>query len=310
MKKGTGYCVACEDEIIGSEDEHHTQSPSCYKWKQLLKSDKTGASFIQNTYTNTHTQLKDSICLNCDVIYSNMGNLNKHHKKHPECLKLNLYKTIYKNLETITETDPRPYYYKISASNTPDIFDTKEYYRYWPESMYNDDLVKSKDIIIEYLKGCSAKNKQQQIPKKQALIAGLDNVIFFDDSANVLKHKDMELGKDRFGNNIFILPINVEIKEIMNVAKMLDIYVFVATSRPDSSRAASEYNLKMFEINYDELIIVEDNQPIFEKINLDYEILLDIGRSAANIYKESPCSVILPYENIKHVSIYSVYNDH
>lgn len=313
MRKGTGYCVACEDEIVGSEDEHYIQSPSCGKWKQILLSDKIGATFIQETYQKTHTQLKNSVCLNCDIIYSNIGNLNKHHKKHPECLKINLYKTIYKK----TETDPRQYQYKISASTTPDKFNIKEYYRYWPESMYNNDLDKSKDIIIKYLEQCSTNNENDSNSgngsdgdgdgKKPVLVVGLDDVILFGDHAGVLGHHEMELGEDRSGNDIFILPINVEIKEIMEAAQKLNIYVIIVTLRPKESKAASIRNLKMFEIKYDELIVTENKQPIFEKINSKYKIIMDIGRSADHAYKKSPFSVILPDEDVKYVTMLTDY---
>ena len=307
-------CQACEKQFPCSKisplsvlNNHYSDNPTCLKWNKLLEND-VNAKFIQKMYALTQVQIKDSLkCDNCDTEYSNIGNLNKHYKNHPECLKINFY-----NLDTVNTTKCpnkhiKEFNHEISVLKDLHIVDydptidiVKSYFLNWPKSLYNHDLRLAKRNIIEYLNTVSVENK--------TILIDCDDTIFFGDPEQVIGIREMELGMNEDGHEIFILPINREIKDIVLHAKNLGFNVVFWSARPLQSRAATIENLEMFDIPYNELIVNENDEDpdfkiqIIEKLSSRYNIVCTIGDQEFDCYL--PYAVRLPNPESKKVQIY------
>lgn len=281
-------CNACEEEVSCLK-QHLLDNKTCFTWNRLLNESPTSniATVIQQTYmTQISEQLK---CDNCNIKYSNVGNLNKHYKKHLECLKMNLYNNV------------------VSANKdtkTSEISDQR-YYEYWPTSLYNDDLQNAANFIISYLKELPLMSSQL----KKAIIVDCDETLFFGDP-RIIGMKELELGYNRHGNQIFILPVNREIAYIMSEAKKIGLVVIVVSSRPTHSYDATKQNLAMFNIDYDIFDATNDKAKIdkFIEISKSYDIVCTMGDSEEDCFLECPLAVKLPEPGDKRVKIYQNKN--
>ncbi len=311
------YCVACEEEVHCIQD-HYENNINCLKWVILLKNNKLSnvADIIQKLYTSAQIQLKDSdTCKNCNIKYSNIGNLNKHYKKHPECLKINLYN------ETTIQTTQQTIYTRPYIENTQNISDDKAYYLNWPNSVYNEDLAFAKNAALYYLENFVSVGKIKENKLSPCVIFDFDDCLVFGDPASVVGVREMELGNID-GNDIFILPINKEITDIISCIKhtynklCIKLNVIILSARPRESMSATIANLRMFDIEYDEVIVqdtiidggdldLDFKKRKFDELNNKYNIIFTIGDQENDCYINSPFSIKLPDPESKKVKIYA-----
>ncbi len=84
------YDIGPEETHENVLDAHYGRNNLCKKWNDLLTSNDTLAKNIQFLVNNKHSE-SENACYICNKTYSNPGNLNKHLKNNPECLKHNLW---------------------------------------------------------------------------------------------------------------------------------------------------------------------------------------------------------------------------
>lgn len=135
-----------------------------------------------------------------------------------------------------------------------------DYWKGWPDQCcYNDDISWAASMGINYLKKMGPILKQKG--KTGLLVLDLDDTLFINDFDNVVGIEDMMLG-EKDGNQLFISPINMPIRQLAKFAKSIGIKVVLLTARPPESKFASLLNLNMFDIPFDKLIMnnnVEQN---------------------------------------------------
>jgi hypothetical protein len=184
-------------------------------------------------------------------------------------------------------------------------FTEKQYYSFWPNSLYNNDLEIAKNITINYLKY----HKQidfEIIDNKDAIILDLDDTILFGDPCRIVGITEIEESDD-----IFILPINKEIKELIDEAKKLGFIIIIWTARPSCSKKATIENLKRYNIQYDLLVTNDDDEyenfkaTQIKKLNEIYNIICTIGDQEFDCFE--PFAIKLPDEENRYISLYCEY---
>jgi len=251
------------------------------KWDELLINDTT-AKFIENMYNYVQPS-DDTKCKTCNIEYCNVGNRNKHYKQHPECFKLFLYTIM-------------------------DKYSNEEYYKNWPNSLYNIDLNNANKTIINYLRTIPT-----EFGHNKAIVFDCDDTLLYDDPSGVTKIEEIEY-VDKNGDTIFILPPNNEIVDLAIEAKKLGFRIIILTLRPQTSLPSTIENLKMHRVIYDEIVHNEnlcgtdDKHHLFEKISNKYDIICTIGDQEYDCYVKSPFSVKLPDPNCRYVKIYKYGN--
>ncbi len=311
-------CDSCETRISSTTldekesnkciEDHFKLNPFCLKWKNILNNDKeNNAKFIQKNYKIMALN-NSTICYNCRVEYSNIGNINKHYKNHPECFKIccfiNSGGTIIQNNNIVTKfTHSFSIIEKLYKQNENYTdykhkkITTEQYYKYWPNSLYNIDLQIAKEITINYLKTIISENK--------TLVMDLYGTLLYRDPICL---NEINLGNDKYGNNISIWLPNNEIILIATYAKELGFKIIILSSRSEKSREASIQNMKLFNIPYDTLIINTDQSLVFKEIEIkklkaSYNIVCTIGCRYTDCFE--PFSVKLPDPDSLKVEIYS-----
>lgn len=296
-------CNGCETEINGKLEDHYDRSLNCKIWIDLMN-DETNVANVAKTIQDVYIeQTQHSLtCDNCEATYSNLGNINKHYKNHPECLKINLFNNIMKK----SKTDEERHCVEYSSSGI-DITQ-KDYYHNWPDSTYNKDLLYAKNSILDYLK-----EPRKVSSQKECIVFDLDETLIFGDPSETMGIREMELGTSTEGHSIFALPIIKEIVEVARYAKSIGLYVVVMSARPKESYTATVTNLNMFGVEYDELIHDNDENMLaseyksknFEILSKKYDIICTVGDQEIDCYSNNPFSVKLPDPESMKIKLYS-----
>jgi hypothetical protein len=312
-------CPSCNEKIIYEEDptsnydKHLLSNPNCVKWAEYMTNPE--AKTIDRIVTLLQNKSIESICKTCNNSYSNIGNYNKHIKNNPICLKLEIYNTTknnpLKNIITdhlkknnINEMEDIGVY--NLSSPTQAICVPGNYYKGWPSQNcpYIKDLEWAKEYAIKYLKSCPVYYREQE---RGAIVLDLDDTIVFGDPENYVGIREYVMGENENGQEIYILPTNQPIVDIMNYAKSIGFTIIVATARPEKSRAASIKNLELFGIPYDHLFFVNETPGIsaelnkyrtLQKIKQKHEIILYVGDQLQDACYY-PCSIKLPDPTLK-----------
>lgn len=165
--------------------------------------------------------------------------------------------------------------------------DEKAYFKGWPKPNceYVKDLIWAARIGAQFL----AKIKAKKTPKPKCVIFDIDDTLVFGDPASVVGVREMELGEQEDGQEIFWLPRNGPIVKLAEYAKNNGFVVIVLTARPKTSREASRSNLIEFRIPFDALIMNDaDDDPCF-KVNVrrrianKYTVCLTIGDQVTDV---------------------------
>ena len=171
------------------------------------------------------------------------------------------------------------------------------YFKGWRKGtgLYYADLVWSAKIGAQYL----AKIKTRNNGKPKCVIFDIDDTLVFGDPASVIGVREIELGEEEDGQEIFWLPPNKPIVKLAEYAKTNGFIIIVFIARPKTSRTASLDNLKEFKIPFDALIMNDaDDDPCF-KVNVrrriagKYDVCLTIGDQVTDVLCPGPaCAVI------------------
>lgn len=162
------------------------------------------------------------------------------------------------------------------------------YWSDWHKSKghYMQDLVWGAKMAIKYLTSI-----RQKLKPNSAIVVDVDETLIFGDPEEVLGVREMDLGEEN-GNPIFILPPNPPVVKIIEQAKAMNIKIIILTARPAVSKLATMYNLSMFKIPYDFIIMNnKDTDPEFKisarrELSKKFDIVLTVG--------DQPCDVLLP----------------
>lgn len=155
-----------------------------------------------------------------------------------------------------------------------------KYWNDWPMSSceYVKDLTWAAKLSAQYLQKIAPKYKG----KNALVVSDFDDCICWGDTERRIV-KDMELGYIN-GQEIFILPPNRPIVNLLKVARQLGFKIVVLTARPPSSKLATITNLNMFDIPYDQLIMndEDDDNPLFKvnvrrRLAVKQQVILTIG---------------------------------
>lgn len=183
---------------------------------------------------------------------------------------------------------------RVSGPGSGTISDL-EYWKGWPKDcMYNRDLTWACTVAIKYLTQIAPIIKREN--KVGIVVFDIDDTVVFGDPAEVLGVREMDLGYEG-DHPLFILPINMQIVEIIKHAKKCGFLIYIATARPIESKKASEMNLNMFGIEYDNLFMNNmDEYPIEFKYkvfkSLKDNLIYSIGDKSTDISR--PFGVKLP----------------
>jgi hypothetical protein len=164
----------------------------------------------------------------------------------------------------------------------------KEYVKFWPRSKYNDELNEASIKAIDFL-------YSNPMKPNSAIVFGLDDTLLYCEAGFI------EL-EDRHGNEILIVPVNNEIKRIVEFAEELGYAIIIMSSRSQTYFASSKMNLRLFDVHYDEMYHntnlevspEEYRQNTLEKLKTKYDIAMCV-----NSHKSGTCEgsffVKLPY---------------
>lgn len=153
---------------------------------------------------------------------------------------------------------------------------------------YVQDLKWASKITIAYLKKVKQSGKNYERP---CVLFDVDETLVFGDPEEKLGVREMELGEHN-GQPVFVLPPNPHIVKIIKEAKKLGFAVIILTARPATSKIATQLNMSMFGIPYDQIIMNEkDEDPEFKirvrrMIATKNTLLLTVG--------DQPCDCLLP----------------
>lgn len=128
-------------------DAHYSRNQLCKKWVDLLTSNDTLAKNIQYLVNNKHSE-SENACYICNKTYSNPGNLNKHLKNNPECLKHNLWSKYSGNMP-VEGYNPETNNTKFEVPNVGG-FDKHTYKHTEPQIIQNKEL--TQEIFDDYMK--------------------------------------------------------------------------------------------------------------------------------------------------------------
>ncbi len=161
----------------------------------------------------------------------------------------------------------------------------KEYWKNWPlKCPYNDDLDWACKLAINYLMKIAPQVKASK--KTGVVVFDIDDTLVMGDPASVLGLVELEYSKtdSHPDQDMFILPPNLQVVKVAEIAKKLDFQIVILTARPPSSKLASSLNLKFLQIPHNALIMNEKDQDPFFKINVrrsletaDRTVVLTIG---------------------------------
>jgi len=188
----------------------------------------------------------------------------------------------------------------------------KDFYKGWPDKgLYIASLQKVCYHLHHYLMNFPNKYLMYLYPnyknKKFAVIFDIDDTLVYTDPEKL--HEDIKL-KSKY----MIFPENKYISYIAKLCKYLGYYIIIITARPYDSEPSSIENLKMFNIDYDELIHNKEYPNSTFKVSLKqdlskkYNIILSIGDSWNDILGLDNCLCIkLPDTN--DINTYFTYNN-
>ncbi len=291
--------------------DHHKKNNLCRKWTSEINTNGI-CKFIQEIVHIINEP--EPFCYGCNMTYSNIGNLNKHFKNHNECLKFHLlnklikkhgqsFGQIIRDSEGPEEDTVKPLYNNIcgfnndllikhftrcSRSNQIGIIDHKEYYKGYPfTGHYFDDLNWAKEESLKILKKLVIEETSGTV------ICDFDDTLVLGDIVNVLGIKEMEYGKNKDGNDIFVLPPIQQIVDVITYAKEHGFSVYIISSRPISSFDATIFNLNLFKIPCDIVIHCEGYKTKPEEIvSRGLNVVLSIGDQPTDCFL--PNAVRLP----------------
>lgn len=183
------------------------------------------------------------------------------------------------------------------------------YWKGWPgKCPYMDDLNWACKVSISYLTKVAPKYKTNG--RTGLVIFDLDETLFMGDPDNALGHEPMSLGNHPNPKNnnkeevVFILPPNNNVKQIATTAKKLGFKVICLTARPPESHLASVANLKMFEIPHDCIIMNDNEDDPYFKVNIrrklalkpNQDIVMTIGDQFTDCFLpgSNTCAIKLP----------------
>ena len=183
------------------------------------------------------------------------------------------------------------------------------YYAGWPKKgLYNDDLNWACRIGINYLKQIAPITKNQN--KIGIIVLDIDDTLVMGDHAPILGIREQERIEDN--QEIFILPINKQVKALAVTARNLGLKIVILTARPLSSKAASICNLQDYDIPYDMIIMNDkDSDPMFKvkvRRSLDNDkrqIVLTVGDQPFDCFSPGKAAAIkLPDPDCKCAYVY------
>lgn len=307
-------CPACTNSVPVQEssfatfENHLNCSELCNNWI-------TNKTYTKKIIDEIVSKLQNNslYCDTCSTSFSNVGNFNKHMKEKPICLKNNLYnhvKLLEEQLESEQYDDDdgetSEKFYLDCYLNNPNCFvrtssapfkDKNTYYRNWPNSIYDVDLNWAKNIAINYLQGLKTNGKTGTI------VFDFDNTLVFGDPEEIVGIREMELGKDKSGSSIFVLPANQSIVDIVKKSKELGFTNVIASMRPGESYNATVRNLEFIGIplgSYIDKIYMNQNDRgdkaiLYQEIEREYKNIVLIIDDLTPIYKnysfiKLPCS--------------------
>lgn len=188
-----------------------------------------------------------------------------------------------------------------------------DYWKNWPGPCdYNNDLKWASTVAINYLRSLAPLYNPKS-PKFGGItgmvVFDLDDTLFMGDPENIIGIEEGSLGMHKHPikgtmQEAFILPPNDPIVQIANEARKLGFKIVCITARPPESEIASDYNLKLFKIPKDILIMNnnDDERPFF-KVDIrkainskpKQKIVMTVGdRFTDVLFPGDACAIKLP----------------
>ena len=155
---------------------------------------------------------------------------------------------------------------KVNKKTMPAVITMSNYFKHWPEKgYYVNDLKKAYDIFLDYISNLYTKNL-----KNPAIVIDIDDTLLFADPLS-------EIGTDKR-----ILPLNPYIWTFPFICRDYGIKTIILTARPRKYKKYTKYNLGLYNIPYDKLIMNKTNDSEFKiderfKLREKYNIVAEIG---------------------------------
>lgn len=176
------------------------------------------------------------------------------------------------------------------------------YFKGWPgKSAYTDDLNWATGKTITYLRAIAPLYKRNG--RTGLVIFDLDDTIFMGDPDETVGIKEMSMGmhpNPALGGkeqDVFVLPVNNQIKRIATEAKNLGFKVICLTARPPESHLASLVNLKMFEVPHDCLIMNDKDEDHYFKAKVRKKLAAKPGQDIVCTVGDKYTDLIFPGGN-------------
>lgn len=160
----SSQCKGCLKSYVNEIGllQHFERSPLCKKWIDILDTGNSIANDLQLTYNNegkckTNNVASEFRCSSCSSKFSNFGNLNKHMKSRPICMKYHELNKEMQNCNEIIKPNETIEYSQIDENkqvnnsiyeNVPPPSNSKLVHIIWNVLLTDKTQVKDLDLEI------------------------------------------------------------------------------------------------------------------------------------------------------------------